>query len=236
MRPRRGGAGHLHQQATRRPLVQLRQADPDAKYRSPHDYNGHASHVASTAARNHDVEAVINGVDLGTISGMAPASRLAMYKACWMDTNLAPRGCGLLEQIKGIDSANPAEGPAAGKGTVTVPAGTKVARLATYAPDVPAGTDLNLYVYRDGALAGRSLGLTAEEAFTATTADRYEVYVVQYATAEGVSEQDVGLNAFVVAPASAGNLTVTPASVAVTPGRQLELTDAWSGLGRAPGT
>jgi hypothetical protein len=62
------------------------------------------------------------------------------------------------------------------------------------------------------------------------------VYVVRYATAEGVSEQDVGLNAFVAAPASAGNLTVTPASVAVTPGRQMELTDAWSGLGRAPGT
>lgn len=86
-------------------------------------------------------------------------------------------------------------------------------------------------VVLNGALVGCSLGLTAEEPFTATAAGRYEVYVVQYATAEGVSEQDMGLNAFVAAPSSPGNLTVTPAYVAVTPGRQVELTATWFGLG-----
>ncbi|WP_336212077.1 S8 family serine peptidase [Nonomuraea sp. LPB2021202275-12-8] len=130
----------------------------------------------------------------------------------------------------GFDSANPAEGPAAGKVTVVVPAGGKVARFATYDADVPAGTDLDLYVYRDGALVGRSVGLTAEEAFTTTAAGRYDVYVVQYATATGVHEQDVRLHAFVVGPAAAGNLTVTPAAVPVTPGRRVELSAAWSGL------
>ncbi|HEX4814665.1 MAG TPA: S8 family serine peptidase [Nonomuraea sp.] len=129
-----------------------------------------------------------------------------------------------------FDSANPAESPAVGKVTVTVPAGGKVARFATYDADVPAGTDLDLYVYRDGALVGRSLGLTAEEAFTTTAAGRYDIYAVQYATAAGVTEQDVGVHAFVVGSAAAGNLTVTPASVPVTPGRRVELTAAWTGL------
>jgi hypothetical protein len=50
---------------------------------SPRDRHGHGSHTASTAAGNADRPASINGRSFGTISGVAPAARLAVYKACW---------------------------------------------------------------------------------------------------------------------------------------------------------
>lgn len=51
---------------------------------SPRDGDGHGSHTASTAAGNHGVEASIEGVDFGAISGVAPAAKVASYKACWV--------------------------------------------------------------------------------------------------------------------------------------------------------
>lgn len=57
-------------------------AFPD-DYASPRDRNGHGTHTASTAAGNHGVRATQGGRDLGTISGMAPAARLAIYKALY---------------------------------------------------------------------------------------------------------------------------------------------------------
>jgi hypothetical protein len=53
------------------------------EFNSPRDYNGHGSHTASTAGGNRGVPAEIDGVDLGTISGMAPRARIAAYKALW---------------------------------------------------------------------------------------------------------------------------------------------------------
>ncbi|GAA3635974.1 hypothetical protein GCM10022200_19130 [Microbacterium awajiense] len=51
---------------------------------SPRDGDGHGSHTASTAAGNHGVEASIEGIDFGAISGVAPAAKIASYKACWV--------------------------------------------------------------------------------------------------------------------------------------------------------
>lgn len=50
---------------------------------SPRDGDGHGSHTASTAAGNHDVAATVEGVDFGRISGVAPAAKIASYKACY---------------------------------------------------------------------------------------------------------------------------------------------------------
>ena len=53
------------------------------EFLSPRDYNGHGSHTASTAAGNNGVDAVINGGSVGSMSGMAPQARIAVYKGLW---------------------------------------------------------------------------------------------------------------------------------------------------------
>jgi subtilisin family serine protease len=53
-------------------------------FKSPREEYNHGTHVASTAAGNRDIEAVIDGVEMGPVSGMAPAARLAVYKVCWI--------------------------------------------------------------------------------------------------------------------------------------------------------
>jgi subtilisin family serine protease len=51
---------------------------------SPRDGDGHGSHTAGTAAGNFGVAASVEGVDFGKISGVAPAAKVASYKACYV--------------------------------------------------------------------------------------------------------------------------------------------------------
>ena len=51
---------------------------------SPVDSDGHGSGVASVAAGNAGVRATVDGVDLGAVSGVAPAAKIASYKACFV--------------------------------------------------------------------------------------------------------------------------------------------------------
>jgi subtilisin family serine protease len=46
-------------------------------------HGGHGSHTSSTAGGNKGVQATLNGIPMGSVSGMAPRARLAMYKVCW---------------------------------------------------------------------------------------------------------------------------------------------------------
>ncbi|KAJ1681701.1 hypothetical protein LUZ63_023090 [Rhynchospora breviuscula] len=55
----------------------------EADYHSPRDGDAHGSHTASTAAGNNGVEASVEGIDFGAISGVAPAAKVAAYKACY---------------------------------------------------------------------------------------------------------------------------------------------------------
>lgn len=57
----------------------------DLEFESPRDYDGHGTHTAGTAAGNYDVPMTVNGIDLGTGSGMAPKAHVAAYKALWAD-------------------------------------------------------------------------------------------------------------------------------------------------------
>jgi subtilisin family serine protease len=60
----------------------LSNANP-GEFTSPRDYDGHGSHTASTAAGNLVAHATNNGNDLGPVEGVAPATRLAIYKVLY---------------------------------------------------------------------------------------------------------------------------------------------------------
>ncbi|MGP3964330.1 S8 family serine peptidase [Nonomuraea sp. 3N208] len=55
------------------------------EFLSPRDYNGHGTHVASTAGGNHDVPVTGAAAGFGSISGIAPRARIAAYKALWSE-------------------------------------------------------------------------------------------------------------------------------------------------------
>ncbi|MEU4163435.1 S8 family peptidase [Actinoplanes sp. NPDC026670] len=133
-----------------------------------------------------------------------------------------------------FDTAAPAVGPSVGKVTLTVPAGTRLARAATFDADVPEGTDLDVFAYRAGTstLVASSAGSTAEEQLT-LAAGAYDIYVVQFATPPGVEELDVPHHSWIVGDTAAGNLTATPAGQAVTLGTAVTVTATWTGLSPA---
>lgn len=70
---------------------------------SARDADGHGTHTASTAAGNAGVRAVVDGADLGTISGMAPRARVAAYKVCWGTGGEG--GCPNSDSVAAIDQA-----------------------------------------------------------------------------------------------------------------------------------
>jgi subtilisin family serine protease len=72
---------------------------------SPRDGNGHGSHTASTAAGNAGVTAHVAGRDLGAISGVAPAAKVAVYKACWTGPTAFDDGCMTGDLLAAIDAA-----------------------------------------------------------------------------------------------------------------------------------
>ncbi|MFG6430178.1 S8 family peptidase [Roseateles sp. LYH14W] len=75
------------------------------EYLSPRDGDGHGTHTASTAGGNFGARAVIDGIDAGRMSGMAPRARIAAYKVCWEATIEEERGCYGNDSIKAIDDA-----------------------------------------------------------------------------------------------------------------------------------
>lgn len=77
-------------------------------YLSPRDGDGHGSHTASTAAGNFGVSTKVEGVDFGKISGVAPAAKVAMYKACFVGPDVLVTDddiCAGSDLIAAIDKA-----------------------------------------------------------------------------------------------------------------------------------
>ncbi|KQZ85729.1 hypothetical protein ASD56_05405 [Microbacterium sp. Root166] len=77
-------------------------------YLSPLDGDGHGSHTASTAAGNFGVAATVEGVDFGKISGVAPAAKVAAYKACYVgpdDLVTTDDICAMSDLLAAIDQA-----------------------------------------------------------------------------------------------------------------------------------
>jgi len=73
------------------------------EFASARDADGHGSHTASTAAGNFGANAVVEGIGLGQISGMAPRARIAAYKVCWGQGT--DGGCFGSDSVAAIDQA-----------------------------------------------------------------------------------------------------------------------------------
>ncbi len=76
-----------------------------SEFLSPRDGTGHGSHVAAIAAGNHGVRVSVDGQDFGNGSGMAPAARIASYKACWTAPDPADDGCNTADTVAALDQA-----------------------------------------------------------------------------------------------------------------------------------
>ena len=80
----------------------------DFEFQSARDYDGHGSHTAATAGGNNGVPALIDGKDLGTVSGIAPRARIASYKVCWDgpdQDSTDDDGCAYSDSAAAIDQA-----------------------------------------------------------------------------------------------------------------------------------
>jgi subtilisin family serine protease len=72
------------------------------EFDSPRDADGHGTHTLTTAGGNEGVTATLQGIDVGTISGIAPRARVAAYKVCW---DGGAGGCTTTDSVAAIDAA-----------------------------------------------------------------------------------------------------------------------------------
>ena len=71
---------------------------------SARDVDGHGTHTATTAAGNR-VKASIFGSFISRIAGVAPAARIAVYKACWLRPDDTRASCNTSDLANAIDAA-----------------------------------------------------------------------------------------------------------------------------------
>jgi subtilisin family serine protease len=75
------------------------------EFLSPRDYNSHGTHTSSTAGGNYGVQATGPASVFGTISGMAPRARIAMYKALWSTQDGSTASGFTADLVEAIDQA-----------------------------------------------------------------------------------------------------------------------------------
>ncbi|WP_432542235.1 S8 family peptidase [Kineococcus sp. SYSU DK002] len=76
----------------------------EEEFASARDSDGHGTHTATTVAGRTGVPATIGGQSYGTVSGIAPAASLAVYKVCWTDDQ-GVNGCQTSDLVAAIDQA-----------------------------------------------------------------------------------------------------------------------------------
>jgi subtilisin family serine protease len=97
---------------------------------------------------------------------------------------------------------------------VSIPAGTSFARFSLFDADVPAGSDIDLYVYKGATLVALSGGGTSdEEVNLLAPAGDYTVYVHAFNVTGTVNFK---LFSWVLGTAAAGNMAVTAPASATT--------------------
>jgi hypothetical protein len=137
----------------------------------------------------------------------------------------------LVQDPAHFDVNAPATGPGTGLVEVNVPAGTTLARFATFAGDYAPGTDVDIYAYSEdtGQLVGVSAGGTATETITLTDPGTYAIFVDLFANPAGTSI-DVKLDTWALGSSTAGNFAVSPATQSVTLGGSATVTASWQNL------
>ena len=75
------------------------------EFNSARDYNGHGTHTSSTSGGNYGVPATGPAAVFGTISGMAPRARIAMYKALWSTQDASQASGSTADLVAAIDTA-----------------------------------------------------------------------------------------------------------------------------------
>ncbi|XP_024010520.1 subtilisin-like protease SBT3.10 isoform X2 [Eutrema salsugineum] len=71
------------------------------EYLSPRDFSGHGTHVSSTIGGSFLPNVSYLGLGRGSVRGGAPGVRLAIYKACWLQSGV----CSGADVLKAIDEA-----------------------------------------------------------------------------------------------------------------------------------
>ncbi|GAP15063.1 subtilase family [Longilinea arvoryzae] len=75
------------------------------EFNSVRDYNGHGTHTSSTAGGNNGVVVTGPAAVFGTISGIAPHARIAMYKALWSTQDASTASGSTSDLVAAIDQA-----------------------------------------------------------------------------------------------------------------------------------
>lgn len=75
------------------------------EFNSARDYNGHGTHTASTAGGNYKTPTTGPAAAFGSISGMAPRARIAMYKALWSTQDGSTASGSNSDLVAAIDTA-----------------------------------------------------------------------------------------------------------------------------------
>lgn len=81
------------------------EAERPWEFTSARDYNGHGTHTSSTAGGNYGVPATGPAAAFGSISGMAPRARIAMYKALWSTEDASTASGFNSDLVAAIDQA-----------------------------------------------------------------------------------------------------------------------------------
>ena len=138
----------------------------------------------------------------------------------------------LVGDDRGFDPTAPKTSASVSKTTVTVPAGSAGARVATYAIDHLPSSDVDLYVYKAGTSTsiGESAGGTSDESVDLPVPGTYDVYAVQFAVPASPGSQIVKVHSFVVGRTSAGNVTISPDSQPIKPDQDVTFVVSWHGL------
>ncbi|KAI9181562.1 hypothetical protein LWI28_020532 [Acer negundo] len=89
-----------HEAALRAPAPIGGGINETIEFMSPRDADGHGTHTASTAAGRYAFRASMEGYAAGVAKGVAPKSRLAVYKVCWKNS-----GCFDSDILAAFDAA-----------------------------------------------------------------------------------------------------------------------------------